>query len=36
MNSNEIFAENVTYDDLKSDKKTQLYALYRHYISMHF
>ena len=29
MNFSEIFGENVTYDDIKSDSKTKLCVLFR-------
>ena len=32
MNFNEIFWENVTYDDIKKWLKTKLYTLFRQYL----
>ena len=32
MNFNEIFGKIVTYDDIKSGKKTKPYTLFRQYI----
>ena len=31
MNFNEIFRKNMTYDDIKSDRKRELYFLFRQY-----
>ena len=31
MNFNEFFRENMTYDDIKSDRKRELYFLFRQY-----
>ena len=35
MNFNKIFENNVTYDDIKSDKKKRLYTLFSQYISLY-
>ena len=32
MNFNEVFGKNVTYDDIKSDRKTKLGTLLRQHI----